>query len=84
MDAEALGGPGRGEGVVVAVEAEEDAAEVPDAAEERDLDERDLGAGELATEDQVKALKGAVDAHCPMCATVAVKICPEITLVKKA
>ena len=36
-----------------------------------------------ATEDQVKALKGAVDAHCPMCATVAVKICPEITLVKK-
>ena len=37
-----------------------------------------------ASEDQVKMLKGAVDAHCPMCATVTNKGGPEIALVKKA
>ena len=36
-----------------------------------------------ASEDQVKMLKGAVDAHCPMCATVTNKGGPEIALVKK-
>ena len=37
-----------------------------------------------ATVDQLTQLKGAVDAHCPMCATVSQKICPEITVVKAA
>ena len=36
-----------------------------------------------ATEDQVKNLKLAVDAHCPMCSTVTAKTCPDISLVKK-
>ena len=35
-----------------------------------------------ASEEQLKTLKGAVDAHCPMCATVCQPVCPDLKVVK--
>ena len=35
-----------------------------------------------ATKEQLEQLKGAVDAHCPMCATVSQRVCPDLTVVK--